>query len=48
MSDETDFHSGQVKTKTLRIMEDKDLIDIKNGTRKRKKSYPAGTELRFK
>ncbi len=46
MSDETDFHGGQVK-KILREMEDKGLIEIKEGTRKRKKSYPAGTELRF-
>jgi len=47
MSDETDFHSGQVKSKALREMEDKGLIEIKEDTRKRKKSYPVGTTLCF-
>lgn len=47
MSDETDFHSGQLKTKALREMEEIGMIKIKEGTRKKKKSYPAGTELYF-
>ena len=48
MSDKTDFHSGHVKTKALRTMEENDLIEIMEGTRKRAKSYPAGTKLRFR
>jgi len=47
MSDETDFHSGQVKTKALRAMEEDSLIEIKDGTRKRAKQFPDGTVLRF-
>jgi len=47
MSDETDFHSGHVKTKALRLMEERDLILIMDGTRKRAKSYPPGTKLCF-
>lgn len=47
MSDETDFHSSQVKTKALRVMEDDGKIKIKEGTRKKKKSFPPGTLLQF-
>ncbi|MBI1425679.1 MAG: three-Cys-motif partner protein TcmP [Gammaproteobacteria bacterium] len=47
MSDETDFHSAQVKTKALRQMEEKGLIEIDESSRKRKKSYPTGTKLRI-
>lgn len=47
MSDETDFHSGQVKTNALRKLEEQNLIEVKTGTRKRAKQYPKGTILRF-
>ena len=46
-SDATDFHSGHLKTKTLKPMEMKGKIEVKPGTRKRPRTYPKGTVLRF-
>jgi len=46
-SDESDFHSGQLKSKALQVMEKEELLDILAGSRKRKMSYPAGTKLRI-
>lgn len=46
-SDETDFHSSQLKKNALRTMEENGLIKVKENTRKKKKCYPDGTLLRF-
>ena len=46
-SDRTDYHTGQVKRDTLYPMEGDGRIEIKQGTRKRKGTYPEGTQLRF-
>ena len=46
-SDETDFHSGHLKMKTLKPMEKEGSIEVKEGTRKSKRGYPDGTILRF-
>ena len=46
-SDQTDYHAGQLKTLTLKPMEDDGLIEVDPGTRKRKGSYPNGCRLRF-
>jgi len=46
-SDKTGFHSSHVKTKALREMEKQGLIQINENTRKRKGSFPDGTQLRF-
>lgn len=47
MSDETDFHSGQLKIKVLKPMEARNEIEVKLGTRKRAGTFPDRTELRF-
>jgi len=46
-SDNTDFHSGQVKRPVLVPMEDVGEIQIRDGTRKRRRSFPDGTMIRF-
>ena len=46
-SDATVFHSGQLKRNTLRSMEIDGKLEVKPGTRKRARTYPNGTELRF-
>ena len=46
-SDRVDFHSGQLKTKTLKPMENEKKVEVKIGTRKKKGTFPAGTILRF-
>ena len=46
-SDATAFHSGHLKTKTLKPMEADGKIEVKLGTRKRSGTYPGGTVLRF-
>lgn len=46
-SDKTPFHSGQLKTKTLKPMESKGEIEVRTGTRKKASTYPKGTVLRF-
>lgn len=46
-SDQTDFHTGQLKTPVLVPMEDQGLIEVDSTTRKRKHKYPDGTKLRF-
>ncbi len=43
----TEFHSGHLKDKTLKPMEEKGEIEVKSETRKRKGSYTDGTILRF-
>jgi len=47
MSDETDFHSTQVKNNALKWLEEKELIEINPDTRNRVKTYPDGTMIRF-
>jgi three-Cys-motif partner protein len=46
-SDRTDYHSGQLKVKTLKPMERAGLLEAKPGTRKNKLTYPDGTHLKF-
>ncbi|MCK4793940.1 MAG: three-Cys-motif partner protein TcmP [Desulfobacteraceae bacterium] len=46
-SDKTDFHTGQLKRPILVPMEDAGEILIKEGTRKRRHSFPDGTMIRF-
>lgn len=46
-SDETHFHSSHLKTMTLKPMELAGKIEVKEGTRKRKGTYPNGTLIRF-
>ena len=46
-SDSTPFHSGQLKVKTLRPMEVDGKLEVKPGTRRRARTYPDGTVLRF-
>jgi len=45
-SDKTDYHSGQVK-RVLKLMEVAREIEVQDGTRERKNTYPDGTKLRF-
>lgn len=47
-SDRTDYHTGQLRKPVLIPMEESGEIEIAEGTRKRKKTYPPGTRLRFK
>lgn len=46
-SDQTDFHSLHLKTKTLKPMERDGLIQVRPETRTRKGSFQNGTVLRF-
>jgi three-Cys-motif partner protein len=46
-SDRTDFHTGQLKKPVLVPMETEKLIEIDPKTRKKQRTYPAGTKLRF-
>ena len=47
-SDRTDYHTGQLRKHVLIPMEESGEIEIAEGTRKRKKTYPEGTRLRLK
>jgi three-Cys-motif partner protein len=47
MSDETDYHSGQVKTKTLKPMELAGQVTVDPATRQRAGTYPDGCRLKF-
>ena len=47
-SDRTDYHTGQLRKHVLIPMEQSGEIEIAEGTRKRKKTYPKGTRLRLK
>jgi hypothetical protein len=47
-SDRTDYHSGQLRRGALIPMEDLEEIEIDEKTRKKKRSYPDGTRIRFK
>jgi hypothetical protein len=46
-SDQTDFHTGQLKKPVLVPMEDAGLIEVDPKTRSRRHAYPDGTVLRF-
>lgn len=46
MCDETSFHSGHLKKRALAPLEKAGKIEVKEGTRQRKGSYPPGTILR--
>lgn len=45
-SDETDYHSGQVKS-VLRSMEDDGLLQVNSDSRKNQRTYPDGCLIRF-
>ena len=47
-SDETLYHDSQVKTPVLKPMEKQDLLQVKDGTRKRRYTYPDGCRIKFK
>ena len=47
-SDRTDYHIGQIRKHVLIPMEESGEIDIEKDTRKKRKTYPDGTQLRFK
>jgi len=46
-SDKTPYHSGQLKTETLKPMEKAGKLEVDPDTRKRNLTYPAGCKLRF-
>lgn len=46
-SDMTDYHSGQLKTKTLKPMEACGKVTVDPATRKRAGTYPDGCRLKF-
>lgn len=46
-SDETDFHTGQYKKAVLVQLEKEGLIEVDPGSRKKARTYPDGTRLRF-
>jgi hypothetical protein len=45
-SDVTDYHSGQYK-KVLRELEQNELVEVDENTRKRRHRYPDGTKLKL-
>ena len=46
-SDQTDFHTGQLKTPVLVPMETERLIEVDPKTRNKRRTYPDGTKIRF-
>lgn len=46
-SDKTDYYTSQIRKNALVPMEDAGAMEIDPGTRKRKRTYPDGTKLRF-
>lgn len=46
-SDQTDFHTGQLKTDTLKPMEQSSELEVDPESRKKRRTYPPGTRLRF-
>jgi len=47
MSDATIFHSGQLKRKTLKPMEERGELEVLSSPRKRRGAFPDGTRLRI-
>ena len=48
MSDQTGFHTGQLREYALIPMEKRKELEVQEGTRKRAGGYPPGTLLRFR
>jgi three-Cys-motif partner protein len=46
-SDATDYHSGQLKQKTLKPMEEEGQVEADPATRRNKRTYPDGCRLKF-
>lgn len=46
-SDNTEFHTSQLKKPVLKPMEAEGLIEVDESTRKNKGTFPKGTRLRF-
>lgn len=46
-SDQTDFHTGQLKKSVLVPMEKEKLIDVDPKTRNKQRTFPDGTKMRF-
>jgi hypothetical protein len=46
-SDATDYHSGQLKQKTLKPMEEAGQVEADPATRRNKRTYPDGCRLKF-
>ena len=46
-SGETIYHDSQVKTPVLKPMEKQDLLRVKDGTRKKRYTYPDGCRIKF-
>lgn len=46
-SDQTDYHTGQLKTYALKPMEDNAQIVVDETSRNRRRTYPDGTRIRF-
>lgn len=46
-SDQSDFHTGQIKGQALRPMEEDGRVEVDPKTRKRAKTFPHGSRLRF-
>lgn len=46
-SDATDYHSGQLKQKTLKPMEEAGQVEADPVTRRNKRTYPDGCRLKF-
>jgi len=46
-SDQTDYHTGQMKTPVLVPMETEKLLEVDPKTRKKQRTFPDGTKLRF-
>lgn len=46
-SDETIYHDSQLKKPVLKPMEQRGLLLVKNGTRKRRYTYPDGCRIKF-
>jgi hypothetical protein len=47
VSDRTDYYLGQLRKGALVPMEDNGQLEVDKATRKRKHTYPAGTQIRF-
>lgn len=47
-TDATPYHSGQLKRRTLKPMEEEGMVEVDETTRRKRGTYPDGTRLRFK
>jgi len=46
-SDKTNYHSGQLKSKALKPLEQEGKLEIDTATRRRNLTYPDGVRLKF-